>query len=175
MSESAGEPMKDDQNRQFAALYDEYGLLLFRVGHALLGSRADAEDAVQSVFLSLIRSHKKLIGIADMRAYLLAALRHAAARIASCRLKETRLMQQAARPEKEGSPAANHDDVFELEKALRRLPPEQREIIVLKIDGGLTFAEIATWLSISPNTAASRYRYALEKLRSALLEDPSPD
>jgi RNA polymerase sigma-70 factor (ECF subfamily) len=168
MSESAGEPMKDDQSRQFAALYDEYQSLLFRVGHALLGSSVDTEDAVQSVFLSLIRSRKNLNGIADMRAYLLSALRHAAARIASSRMKEMRLMQQAARPEKESSPAAKHDDAFELEKALRRLPQEQREIIALKIDGGLTFAEIATLLSISPNTAASRYRYALENLRHAL-------
>ncbi len=168
MCEPTGEPRKDEQNRQFVALYDEYGPLLFRVGHALLGSGADAEDAVQSVFLSLIRSHKSLSGIADMRAYLLSALRHAAARIASRRTKETRLMQQAARSELESTPVSKHDDAFELENALRSLPPEQREIIALKIEGGLTFGEIATLLSISPNTAASRYRYALEKLRSAL-------
>ena len=78
MSEPAGEPMKDDQNWQFAALYDDYGSLLFRVGYALLGSCADAEDAVQSVFLSLIRSRTSISGIADIRAYMLSALRHAA-------------------------------------------------------------------------------------------------
>jgi len=168
MPEAAGELMKDDHDRQFAALFDEYGSLLFRVGYALLGSGADAEDAVQSVFLSLIRSRKSLSGIADMRAYLLSALRHAAARIASRRTKEKRLMQQAARSEMESTPVPKHDDAFELEKAVQSLPPEQREIIALKIDGGLTFAEIAESLSISPNTAASRYRYALEKLRAAL-------
>jgi RNA polymerase sigma-70 factor, ECF subfamily len=168
MSEPAGEPMKDDQNRQFAALYDDYGSLLFRVGYALLGSRADSEDAVQSVFLSLVRSRTSISGIADIRAYMLSALRHAAARIASSRMKESRLMQQVARSEMESAPIAKHDNAVELEKALRDLPPEQREIIALKIDGGLTFAEIATALSISPNTAASRYRYALEKLRAAL-------
>jgi RNA polymerase sigma-70 factor, ECF subfamily len=168
MSEPAGEPMKDDQNRQFAALYDDYGSLLFRVGYALLGSRADAEDAVQSVFLSLIRSRTNLSGIADIHAYLLSALRHTAARIASRRTIEMRRMQQVARSERENAPRAKHDKAVELEKALRDLPPEQREIIALKIDGGLTFAEIATSLNISPNTAASRYRYALEKLRAAL-------
>ena len=77
-------------------------------------------------------------------------------------------MQQAARSELESTPVSKHDDAFELENALRSLPPEQREIIALKIEGGLTFGEIATLLSISPNTAASRYRYALEKLRSTL-------
>jgi len=58
----------------------------------------------------------------------------------------------------------------DLEQALQSLPPEQREVIALKVDAGLTFAEIGVSLGISPNTAASRYRYALEKLRSALRE-----
>jgi RNA polymerase sigma-70 factor (ECF subfamily) len=57
-----------------------------------------------------------------------------------------------------------------LEQALRTLPPEQRELVALKIEGDLTFGEIAVVLGISPNTAASRYRYALEKLRLALQE-----
>ncbi|HLN27849.1 MAG TPA: sigma-70 family RNA polymerase sigma factor [Gemmataceae bacterium] len=160
--------MKVDQDQHFAALYDEYGSLLFRVGRALLGSGADAEDAVQSVFLSLVRSRKSLSGIADIRAYLLSALRHAAARIASRRTKESRLGQQAARSTLESALSLRQDDAFDLEKALRSLPPDQREIIALKFDGGLTFAEIATLLNINPNTAASRYRYALEKLRAAL-------
>ena len=44
-------------------------------------------------------------------------------------------------------------------------------MVALKIDGGLTFAEIAAVIGISANTAASRYRYALEKLRAALAEE----
>jgi DNA-directed RNA polymerase specialized sigma24 family protein len=40
----------------------------------------------------------------------------------------------------------------------------------LEIDGGLTFAEIGAVAGISPNTAASRYRYALEKLRILLID-----
>jgi RNA polymerase sigma-70 factor (ECF subfamily) len=55
-----------------------------------------------------------------------------------------------------------------LQRAVLALPDEQRELIALKLDGGLTFAEIASVLAISPNTAASRYRYALEKLRTSL-------
>jgi len=45
------------------------------------------------------------------------------------------------------------------------LPAPQREVITLKVWGGLTFAEIAATLDIPPNTAASRYRYGLEELR----------
>ena len=53
-------------------------------------------------------------------------------------------------------------------RALGALPVEQREVISLKIDGELTFAQIAKVLEVSPHTAASRYRYALEKLRRSL-------
>jgi RNA polymerase sigma-70 factor (ECF subfamily) len=55
-----------------------------------------------------------------------------------------------------------------IERALAALPLEQREVIALKVDAGLTFAEIAEVTGVSPNTAASRYRYALEKLREHL-------
>lgn len=52
-----------------------------------------------------------------------------------------------------------------LQVALNRVPGEQRDVVTLKIWGGLTFAEIATALDIPANTAASRYRYALKELR----------
>jgi RNA polymerase sigma-70 factor (ECF subfamily) len=56
----------------------------------------------------------------------------------------------------------------DLPNALKALPADQREVIALKLDGGLTFAQVAEILNVSPNTAASRYRYALEKLRRML-------
>ena len=53
-------------------------------------------------------------------------------------------------------------------RALAELPVEQREVIVLKIWHGCTFEEIGGLLDISPNTAAGRYRYGLQKLKSKL-------
>jgi hypothetical protein len=62
-----------------------------------------------------------------------------------------------------------HDDRrAAIELALRRLPPEQRDVLVLKIWGELTFEQVAAQLEIPPNTAASRYRYALTTLRREL-------
>ena len=66
-------------------------------------------------------------------------------------------------PKIEGNERANR-----LEEAVVQLPSEQREVVVLKVWGGLTFAQIAEQLDLSANTAASRYRYALTKLREAL-------
>ena len=56
----------------------------------------------------------------------------------------------------------------ELAEALAELPPEQRAVAHLKLWEGLTFGQIAAALDIPPNTAASRYRYALDKLRDRL-------
>ncbi|MCX8089882.1 MAG: sigma-70 family RNA polymerase sigma factor, partial [Verrucomicrobiae bacterium] len=53
-------------------------------------------------------------------------------------------------------------------RGLAALPQLQREVIVLKIWHQYTFEEIGALLGVSPNTAAGRYRYGMEKLRAAL-------
>ena len=55
-----------------------------------------------------------------------------------------------------------------LDEAISKLPAEQRLVVQFKLWDELTFDEIAGVLSISPNTAASRYRYGLDKLREQL-------
>ena len=62
------------------------------------------------------------------------------------------------------------DDAFRLavETSLEKLTPEQRAVLHLKLWENLSFAKIAETLDISQNTAASRYRYALDKLRNVL-------
>ena len=151
-----------------AALYDRWAERLYRTAWGLLGSREEAEDAVQDVFVALARTEGALERIQDPRAYLFASLRRAAARISLDRRKRqsseapagTELMAKQA----DGFAPAS----ARLERALASLPYEQREVLALKVDGGLTFEEIGAALGIRANTAASRYRYALEKLRLAL-------
>ena len=59
----------------------------------------------------------------------------------------------------------------EIEKTLQSLPDEQKEVVIMKIWGGLTFKGIGEALTISANTAASRYRYALTSLRQTLQQE----
>ncbi len=175
MAEPAADPLLTAlaQGREdaLAALYDRFGPALFRTALLLLGSRPDAEDAVQDVFVALVRSRHGLEKVGNLRAYLFSALRHAAARRSVLR-KRDRSVALTDVPEPAAAEARQTDaeQSHRLEQALQTLPVEQRELIALKLDSGLTFAEIATLLGISPNTAASRYRYALEKLRSLLKE-----
>jgi RNA polymerase sigma-70 factor (ECF subfamily) len=63
---------------------------------------------------------------------------------------------------------ADEDERVALSRAIAALSPEQREVVHLKVFEDLTFPEVAAVLDISPNTAASRYRYALIHLRKAM-------
>jgi len=156
--------------RAYAKLYDRFGARLYRTALAMLRLREDAEDVVQEVFMGVLQSRRRLVGVQDLTAYLFAALRRAAGRCAARRAQRNALPEALA-GEFQASPAGQgrSDPCSErLERALLSLPPEQREVISLKIDGELTFAQIGQVIGASPNTAASRYRYALEKLRAAL-------
>jgi RNA polymerase sigma-70 factor (ECF subfamily) len=175
MAEPVGDPLISGlaQGREgaYASLYDRFGPPLYRVAYALLGSCEEAEDAVQEVFVGLVRARQSLPGVKNLRAYLFAALRRAAAQRALVRQRARAVsIADVPEPAAAGPCGAESDRAVRLELALRALPPEQRELVALKVDGGLTFAEVAAVLGISANTAASRYRYALDKLRAALKE-----
>ena len=156
--------------RAFAALYDRFAARLYRVALAMLGRPEDAEDAVQEVFTAMVRSRRGLTEVRDLEAYVFTALRRAATRLAVRRARQPVVSDTAAGEavSREDRPGSSNPHDERLQRALGALPPEQREVIVLKIDGQLTFGQIAQAMGISINTAASRYRYALEKLRRAL-------
>jgi len=154
----------------YERVYELYGPALYRSAERMLGNRADAEDAVQDVFVSLVRSRERIGGVGNLRAYLFVSLRRAIGRIR--RRERKRHSAERRRRPPAGSAGPEVSDEFEnLRRAVARLPAEQREVVSLKIDGQLTFAQIGEVLGISPNTAASRYRYALEKLRRLLEKD----
>jgi RNA polymerase sigma-70 factor (ECF subfamily) len=135
-------------------------------------SLADAEDVVQEAFVRYWRHQRHLPG--DPQALLVTSIRRAALDHAR------RQARRMAREEKADGGLEERDSVFEpqpgddadrraeIEAALQRLPAVQREVLVLKIWNELTFEQIGTALDIPPNTAASRYRYALAALRKEL-------
>jgi RNA polymerase sigma-70 factor (ECF subfamily) len=155
----------------FAALYDRLAVRLLGAARTMTGSSADADDVVQDLFVELARGRARLAAVADLEAYVFTMLRNAVRR----RGRRAALDRRAVLAIAEGRQAAGGfaaaaadlpDDA--LAAAVAALPEAQREVVALKIDAGLTFAEIAAVIGTSLNTAASRYRYALEKLRTAL-------
>jgi RNA polymerase sigma-70 factor (ECF subfamily) len=155
--------------RAFASLYDRLGTPMLRVAAAMLGAD-EAQDAVQDVFVGLAKSRERLLAVEDLDSYVFACLRNVVGqRLKKSKIEQLRMSEFAANTSSgktRKTERAATDEVLEI--ALRKLPSDQRDVIALKIDGELTFAQIAQVLGVSPNTAASRYRYALEKLRGMM-------
>ena len=135
-------------------------------------SLADAEDVLQEAFVRFWRHQRDLPG--EPQALLLVSIRRAALDLARRNDRRQVREQRAEGGLEETStaftrlPGEGDERRQEIEAALGRLPDEQREVLVLKIWQEFTFEQIGELLAISPNTAASRYRYALTALRAQL-------
>lgn len=144
--------------------YRRYGPALLLFAAAFTGERSRAEDVVHQVFLKLLESGS-LRDALDAKAYLFTCVRNAV-------LNDRKVRQRDVALDPEGAwfepPHRDFAAELNLRRALWELPEGQREVTILHIWGELTFAQIAEVLSVSANTAASRYRYALGKLREAL-------
>ncbi len=157
----------------FAELLDALGPKLHRAARRMLYSAAEADDALQDCFVDLVRGRHRLLQVEDVNSYVFRMLFRATYRIINRRTDrqiETHELSDMT-DSRSASTIDVIDDTEELEFAVSQLPHEQREVIVLKTDGGMTFQEIAAFLGISANTAASRYRYAIDKLRTYLVQE----
>ncbi len=153
-----------------AGVYDAHGPGLFRYALMILADHAAAEDVVQQVFARLARRPAAAPPIDAEARYLRRAVRHECFSRLRARRREATYRVDARRPLIEAADprASRSDERLAIEAALDALPPEQREVVHLKVFDGRTFEEIAAITGVTINTAASRYRYALEKLRAAL-------
>jgi RNA polymerase sigma-70 factor (ECF subfamily) len=145
---------------QIGKAYDRYAVGLYRYALMLLSDHRGAEDAVQQVFAACLRRS----GAIDHElAYLRTAVRNECFSMLRRRTRET--PQNDLLLERVDSTVPDLDQQMAIEAALRTLSPEQREVVHLKVFEGLTFQEIAHATGESINTAASRYRYAIAKMR----------
>ena len=153
-------------------LYDEHAQPLYAFLLNLTRDEADTRDLLQEVFVKLARDPNLLRNVREERAFLIRLVHNAAIDLMRRRGTRERTRENfAAEIVSAFAPANDPDEETfrnELAAALAELPPEQRAVAHLKLWEGLTFEQIAMALEIPPNTAASRYRYALDKLRDRL-------
>jgi RNA polymerase sigma-70 factor (ECF subfamily) len=152
----------------WAVWLDEHGAAMILLARQWTPSRADAEDVVQEAFVRFWRARDR---VEEPVAYLYACVKRCALDAQRGRHRRQRRELATARPEAESlfaAPIEQDERRMAIEASLRNLPASQAEVLVMKIWGSLSFAQIAVALEISANTAASRYRYALAKLREQL-------
>jgi RNA polymerase sigma-70 factor (ECF subfamily) len=150
-------------------MWDRYAGDLFAYLQAVLCSRHDAEDVLQTVFVRIVQKRHRLAKARRLDAYVYRIARNEVSRFIGRRKRE-RTVQSLdeswlAVPEDSREP---NELAEQLQAALARLPQPQREVIVMKIYKQKTFLEISGLLGLSQNTVASRYRYGMEKLRILL-------
>ena len=145
-------------------LYQQHGAALVLFGTTVLGEQSVAQDAVHQVFLRLIETGS-LGHAADPKAYLFASVRN---QLLNERKIRRRNVSLDADPTWFVPPRRDYAAEENLRLALADLNLDQREVVVLHIWGELTFLQIGDVLGVNANTAASRYRYGIQKLRESM-------
>ena len=152
-------------------LYDEEAEGVYRYALALTGREEVAKDVLQDVFIKVANGGVSLDGVENVRAYLFRVARNLfldrRRREESGRERDDRWSRESGL-EATGPNPDQQALVSWLEDGLAELPEEQRSVVVLHLWDEMTFAEIGTICGVSANTAASRYRYGIDKMRRRL-------
>jgi RNA polymerase sigma-70 factor (ECF subfamily) len=153
-------------------LYDDHAQALFAFLLNFTRDEGDTRDLLQDIFIKLAKRPDLLNSVKNERAFLIGLAHHAAIDLIRRRGTRQKYHEQfAGEPAVLFAPIGDPDAAAfrrALDEALAGLPDEQRSVVHLKLWEGWTFEQIAAALDIPPNTAASRYRYALDKLREHL-------
>ncbi|MHC4168801.1 MAG: RNA polymerase sigma factor [Planctomycetota bacterium] len=153
-------------------VYEKYKDFLLTLAKGLLGEQAEAEDVVHDVFVAFARSVGRFQLTGSLRAYLATCVSNRARDKMRARKRKLEIpdsvdpvISDSNNPEQH---AAEKEELMRLRQAMRRIPYEQREAVVLHLKGGMKFREIARLQGVSLSTTHGRYRYGMDKLRSLM-------
>lgn len=156
-------------------IYEKYIDDLLRVATSLLSDIQSAEDCLHDVFVNFAGTVDGSMIHSNLKSYLISCMANRARdQLRSKARQSTYQPEQLCSRPVSTSPAKQLIDTEESARvfeALAELPYQQREVFVLRIQGQMRFREIAGLLGLSINSVQSRYRYAIEKLRTILNEE----
>src|SRR5438874_4294533 len=156
--------------RAFNDLRDELVSTLMYI----LGNRDDAHDAAQDAFLKCWRTRAGLAAVQNLRAWIFRVGLNAAKDLqrSAWRRRSRPLLEEAAmfvdRAEEPSRAAEEREDVGRLRRAITNLRTEEKEVFLLRQNGGLTYEQIAEIRSAPVGTVKTQMRAALQKLRKVL-------
>jgi RNA polymerase sigma-70 factor (ECF subfamily) len=153
-------------------IYEKYKDELLALAIALSNDRAAAEDALHDVFVSLVGYSEKLQLRTSLKSYLSSCIANRVRNLNRGKaLRIARLSRAEAVSSGHDGPdrlAASAELARRIDQAMKQVPYEQKEVIVLHLQSGMRFKAIAQSQGVSINTIQSRYRYGLGKLRMLL-------
>ena len=161
---------KRGERRAFDRIYEKYRDTLLTVAMNLLADPELARDVVQDVFVKFVESLDGFELRGRLRGYFATCVANRARDRLRQMARDGHVEPDRREPMHIQPPdlAIQNEQLDRLAKALARLPYEQREIITLKVYGGMSFRAIARRQGIRLGTVQSRYRYGLDQLRTQL-------
>jgi RNA polymerase sigma-70 factor (ECF subfamily) len=166
----ASDDLKESDN--LTLLVRNYQDRLYNRAFKLLGNREDAEDAVQQLFLALVKNHSAPdINNPACLAILLVAVENKAKNILKSKTRTGAEPLHDSVPE--APSALSAEDMDLLKNAIGRLPDELREAIILNFFAGYTTKEIAKYQNVKQDTVQKRIKRAKDMLREMLKEEIS--
>ena len=157
----------------FEALFHAYHAPLCAFAYRYLGARDLAEEIVQEIFLFVWERREVLEVRTSVKSYLFTAVRNAA--LSYLRHEHVVRRREAEIVELFDGPNAGADEeaaaaetLAAVQRAVGRLPERCRLVFTLQREQGLTYAEVAEVLGISPKTVETQMGRALRSLRTAL-------
>jgi RNA polymerase sigma-70 factor (ECF subfamily) len=157
---------------EFDQIYSAYAGSVFGFALNLTRDTEAAREVLQEVFLRAIRRPELGMRFQEAKSWLFRLTHNLVIDLHRRAGTRARILERVA--EESASPFASSPDPDEqsfreaVAAAMAELPEEQRAVVHLKLWENLSFSEIGQALDLSPNTAASRYRYALDKLQTHL-------
>jgi RNA polymerase sigma-70 factor (ECF subfamily) len=149
----------------FAELYDLCADRLFAYLTARIGSRDRAADVLQEVFVRVVESRRRFRKVENPIGYVFQIARNEAIRFNARRKRHEAVQLNPAELFASIDRSSDREQAELAAAALNRIAPDERELVELKIFGGLTFREIAELTGLPQATVATTYRRALERLR----------
>ncbi|HUT28714.1 MAG TPA: sigma-70 family RNA polymerase sigma factor [Sedimentisphaerales bacterium] len=157
-------------------IYEKYQDYLLTLAIALSNDVGAAEDILHDVFVSFAESAGTFRLRGSLRNYLATCvINRARDRIRKDRRRPAVALDEVDLLKGDSNTPDQlvicSEQSRQLAQAMAQLPYQQREVIVLRITGGMKFREIARLQNVSANTVQGRYRYGLDKLRSVLNDE----
>jgi RNA polymerase sigma-70 factor (ECF subfamily) len=164
--------LKTGDRNALRRIYQKYGDSLLAMAAGIVHDRGLGEDILHDVFLAFVQDIQSFVLTGRLKKYLARCVANRAIDILRSKNHQTVAIDRAG-PVEAATPLPHHaaerqEDFERLDRALKQLPDEQRQVIMMHVHGQMGYRQIAQCQGVSINTVQGRYRYGIKKLKTLL-------